>query len=206
MRTKLFFIFSIALILTINTNAQLKWGIRGGVTSSNVKLTNSTDANYVIEYNKGNYGWHAGLIGQVKVINFFVQPELLFSTSKFDLSYKDKSYPSNNQLGEQKIRKLDLPVMIGFKLAVFKLQAGPVASLVLSSQSDLLDDKDIDQNLKQATIGFQAGIGLELSALLIDFKYEGNLSKLGDGMTIKNTDVKFDQRMRQFVFSIGYLF
>jgi hypothetical protein len=206
MKTRLLIICIVVLSFSFNLNAQLSWGIRGGVTSSNINLSNNTGSDYKIDYNKGGYGWHAGLIGKLKAASFFIQPELLFSTSKVDLAYKDLRNSANNKLGELKIRKLDLPVMLGFKVAAFKFQAGPIATLVLASESDLLDEKKIDQNLKSTTFGYQAGLGVELNALLIDFKYEGNLSKLSDGMDINGTGINTDQRMSQFVFSIGYLF
>jgi hypothetical protein len=205
MKNKLLFIAAIFVLASVSTQAQISWGLRGGINSSNMN-TNITSSSYDLEYNKGDFGWHAGVIGQLKVLKFFVQPELLFSTSKFDLKYTDKNNSSNNGLGSQTIRKLDLPVMVGFKLAIFKLQVGPVATLVLNSTSDLLDENNIDQNLNSFTIGYQAGIGVELNALLLDFKYESNLSFLGDGMVIGGDEVQFDQRMSQVVFSIGYLF
>lgn len=205
MNTKLIIISFLVFALSYNIKGQLTWGLRGGVTSSNIDMSVKSN-NYIIDYNKGNYGWHAGLIGQFKAAKFFVQPELLFSTAKFDLAYKNTTNSTDNELGEQKIRKIDLPILVGFKLSIFKLQAGPVATWILASQSDLLDEKKIDQSFYTSTIGYQAGIGVELSSLLIDFKYESNVSKLSDEITIKDISVKTDQRMSQFIFSIGYLF
>lgn len=204
MKTKLFLITILVITFSVSLKAQLSWGLRGGVSSSNVSITNSSAGSTEIEYSKGNYGWHAGLIGQIKIIKLFVQPELLFSTAKLDLAYKVTG--QSTELGEQKIRKLDLPIMIGVKLAAFKLQAGPVGTWVLTSKSDLLDEKNIEQNFKSFTVGYQAGIGIELSALLLDFKYEGSLSKLSDEIEFGSTKVSTDQRMSQFIFSIGYLF
>jgi hypothetical protein len=206
MKTKLLILSILVLTFSINLQAQFSWGLRGGVTSSNMNLSDNGTSSTQLTYDKGTFGWHVGLIGQVKVAKIFVQPELLFSTAKFDLKYTNINDPSQNKLGEQKIRKLDLPVMLGFKVAIFKLQAGPVGTLILNSKSDLLDEKKIDQNLQSVTFGYQAGVGLELSSLLLDFKYEGNLSKLGNEVKFNTTKVKTDQRMRQFVFSIGYLF
>jgi hypothetical protein len=205
MKNRFLAITILLFFITLSIQAQLSWGIRGGVSSSNMN-SDFSNSRYEIIYDKGDYGWHAGLIGQLKIAKLFIQPELLFSTSKLDLAYKDKNNSSKNGLDHQKFRKLDVPVMVGFKIAIFKLQVGPIATWLLSSKSDLLDKNNIDQNLNSFTIGYQAGIGLELNTLLLDFKYESNLSTMGDGMNIGGTDVKFDQRMNQLVFSIGYLF
>ena len=70
----------------------------------------------------------------------------------------------------------------------------------------MLDNYDIEQEFSAATLGYQAGVGLELANLLVDVKYEGNLSKLGDGVTIAGRDYSFDQRMSQWILSVGFLF
>jgi hypothetical protein len=204
MKTKFLLIVLFFVAFNLTTDAQIKWGIRAGISSSNMKLDKISNNGYTLEYNKGNYGWHAGLIGKIKVLKLFVQPELLYSTSNVDISYSSSG--SNKEYGSQKFQKIDLPVMVGFKVAIFKLQVGPVGTLMLNSKSKLLDKNNVDQNVQGATIGFQAGIGVELTSLLLDFKYEGNLSKLGSGMNVDGTNVNFDQRMHQFIFSVGYLF
>ena len=206
MKTKNLVLLATILFLSVTLNAQFKIGIRAGISSSDIKLKNYKTDQYELEYSKGNYGYHFGIISQLKIAKLYLQPELLFSTAKSDIAYKDLLDPKNNKIGRQNFNKIDIPVIVGFKVAIFKLQAGPVATFILNTKSDLLKEKKIEQNLKGATIGYQAGIGVELSSLLLDVKYEGNLSKLGSSMERNGTKVNFDQRMSQFLFSIGYLF
>jgi hypothetical protein len=187
--------------------AQLKFGIRGGINSAYVKPAKFDNQDYLLEYKSGDIGFHFGVMGQLKIGSFFVQPEILFSTASTDIQLSDLSNPSAaKQIGEQKFNKLDVPIIAGFKLGPLKLQAGPVGTVMLKSKSDLLEENGISQAYKGATFGYQAGIGLELTSLLIDIKYEGNLSKLGDGVTILGQDFYFDQRMNQLILSIGFLF
>jgi hypothetical protein len=206
MKTKSLVLLVTFIFLAAISNAQLKIGLRAGISSSNVKLKNYTSTQYELEYKKGNYGYHFGVIAQLKIKKFYLQPELLFTTAKSDIAYKDLVNPSNSQIGRQNFNKIDIPVILGYKIAIFKLQAGPVATFMLYSKSDLLKEKNITQDYKGATFGYQAGVGVELSSLLIDFKYEGNLSKLGSGMNVNGTNVNFDQRMSQLIFSLGFLF
>lgn len=188
-------------------NAQVKFGIRGGINSAYVKPKTFNNPNYLIEYESGDLGFHFGGVAQIKIAKFFIQPELLFSTANTDIKLTDLDDPSTvESIGEQKFNKLDVPIIAGFKLGAFKLQAGPVATVQLKSKSDLLKENGIQQAYKGATIGFQAGVGLELSSLLIDVKYEGNLSQLGDGVKIGGQTFNFDQRMSQLILSIGFLF
>lgn len=209
MKNRLIFLF-LFIFCMLNVNAQLSFGIRGGVNSSNVKLNDFGGRDYQLKYNRGALGFHIGGIAQIKLLNFFIQPELLYTQTKNDVSLA--TWNSVNaewgvpELGEQRFSKIDIPIIAGMKFGPLKLQAGPVATMMLKSKSDLLDNYDIEQEFSAATLGYQAGVGLELANLLVDVKYEGNLSKLGDGVTIAGRDYSFDQRMSQWILSVGFLF
>ena len=203
MKKKHLILGSIFIMVIMPLHAQLSFGVRGGFNTSTVKLSDNNVSGYELNYDKGNFGYHFGVMGQLKVLGVFIQPELLFTTTKSSLAVK---HLGKTTYGDQNFYKLDLPVIVGVKLGPLKLQAGPVASAPLGTKSQVLDDIGLSQKLKGATVGFQAGAGLQLSSLLLDIKYEGNLSKLGDGMTINSQQVNFDQRVSQVIFSIGYLF
>lgn len=203
-----FFISLIILSCLVQTgSAQFKFGIRGGINSATVKPPDFDNSDYSIEYKSGDVGFHLGAMGQLKLGSFVLQPELLFSTAKTDIKLTDLSGSTAvEEIGKQKFNKLDLPVIAGVKLGPVKLQLGPVATVQLNSKSDLLEENGIEQAYKGMTIGYQAGLGLELSSLLIDVKYEGNLSQFGDGVIIAGQTFNFDQRMSQLILSLGFLF
>jgi hypothetical protein len=206
MKTRLAIFTVILLCMAQFSEAQIKFGIRGGINSARVKLKDFYSQDYKLEYAKGDPGYHFGVMSQIKLLGIFVQPEILFTTAKNDVQITDLVNGSDPDPGKQKFYKLDVPVIVGYKLGPLKLQAGPVGTFMLGSKSPLLDKYNMEQNFKGATFGFQAGVGLELSSLLVDVKYEGNLSRLGDGVNIGGEQFNFDQRMSQWIFSIGYLF
>jgi hypothetical protein len=207
MKAKKLILIAVITSFAFSVHAKINIGIRAGISSSTVKLKDYNNADYQLGYKSGDLGYHFGVIGQVKVLKFFVQPELLFSVAKTAVTYKDLTGSNDTlQYGKQAFYKLDLPIMVGIKLRALKLQVGPVVTWQISSKSTLLDKYNINPDLKAATIGYQAGIGLELGSLLLDVKYEGSLSKLGAGMNIGGTQVNFDQRMSAWIGSIGYFF
>jgi hypothetical protein len=148
-------------------------------------------------------GYHLGVVSQWQMHHVFVQPELLFCSIRNDI-YIDGS--GNEELTELELNKIDLPVMVGLKWNTFKIQAGPVTSVLINDKSELTDITGFDLLLKRATIGFQAGFGFDVSKLSLDFKYEGSLSSLGDGIRVGNEVFEFDPRSRQLIFSIGLFF
>jgi hypothetical protein len=206
MKTRLVIFTAILLCMVQFSEAQIKFGIRGGINSARVKLKDYTNIDYDLAYAKGDPGYHFGVMSQIKLLGIFVQPEVLFTVAKNDIQVTDHLNSTPPEAGKQKFYKLDVPVIVGYKLGPLKLQAGPVGTFMLGSKSPLLDKYNMEQDFKGATFGFQAGVGLELSSLLVDVKYEGNLSRLGDGVNIGGERFNFDQRMSQWIFSIGYLF
>ena len=188
MKNKLVTLLLMSLLTTSLAFSQIKFGIRGGINSS--KMNSSTEVNtgdYKIKCpNYSVIGYHVGLISQIKLFSFFLQPELLYSSIRNDLDV----YDLNSQIlmkplqCKQNLNRIDIPVMIGFKLKILKLEAGPVASFMISNNSDLETITEYDMQWNKATIGYQAGIGLDIGKIALDVKYEGNLSKLGTGITL----------------------
>lgn len=204
MKFKYIALIVITLLFWSTTQAQIKFGIRAGLNSSRVKLNEFDNTDYTLDYKSSKVGFHVGGIAQLKMGMIVIQPELLFTLAKTDVSLYDIANDST-AIGRQSFNKIDLPIIFGIKFGPLKLQVGPVASIILKSKSDLLDDHNINYSMKGATFGYQAGIGLELGSLLLDVKYEGSLSKLGDGITIAGQQFNFDQRLNQIILSIGYL-
>ena len=66
---------------------------------------------------------------------------------------------------------------------------------------------DYKEEFNGATWGYQIGVGLDiLKKVTIDLKYEGNLSKLADGVKIGDQTMNFDSRNSQFVATLGFFF
>ena len=186
--------------------SQMRLGIRAGVNSTRIKTNDFHNDKYKIVFTGGaRTGFHAGIVTQLEIGNVFLQPELLFSSIRNDIRI-DNLLSGDEDLTELELNKIDIPLMIGYKWDVFKIQAGPVASVLIKDKSQLTDITGYDLLMKKATVGFQAGIGFDVSKLAFDLKYEGSLSKLDDGITIGDEKFEFDARSSQLIFSIGLFF
>jgi hypothetical protein len=109
---------------------------------------------------------------------------------------------NNNATIETNFNRLDIPMMVGLKmLGFFRVQAGPIASILLD-QSFGEDPIAATQNInyRSSTIGYQAGIGLDLGNLILDAKYESSLGKMAESVAGFQTD----QRQTQLVISAGF--
>ena len=215
-------ILSIALLgFTLNSSAQdFSWGPKLSISSPSFKLKdvqnigNGSDAIQLLEDTDPVLGYQLGVFARVSLLGIYVQPEVLFSNAKSEIQFTDV-LDENEELvdviGEVKLNKIDVPVMFGKRfLKFFRINAGPVFTLLLSQdvdQASISDSyTDIETNYKNATVGAQIGAGLDLSILTIDLRYEMGLQSISDGIKIGETEFSADQRLNQFLVSVGIKF
>jgi hypothetical protein len=201
---KLLLLSCFAVVMTLSAQSQIKFGVRGAVTSSTVEADKVSANGYTIEsVNDAKVGFQIGVVSQIQIQKLFIQPELLLSTSGGVLKVSDVN---GSRLNDQRVTKVDIPVLVGGKMGPLRLGVGPVASIMVKSKSDLNDYDQFDDKFKKATWGYQVGAGLDIWKLAFDVKYEGNLSRWGDKVMIGNQDVSFDRRISQWVFGVALFF
>ena len=199
------------------TNAQFAVGLRAGLNSTAVQvdeiIQSSTGIDeYKLSAGEANVGFHFGAMARVGIISFYVQPEFLFSSTSSGVKVEDL-ISGVVSIQNQSFKKIDIPILFGkkFGLDVFavRVQAGPVASILLSGESvfDNISNVQPMDELEKATWGFQAGVGVDLFEKIgLDVKYESGLSGLGDGVTIAGINTTFDSRTSQWIASVAYYF
>lgn len=196
-------------VLMLNTaDAQFKYGIRvGGATTDISTQDILTQDDLKLAFRDAGFGIHFGAFARVKLGPVYVQPELLYNSFSTEYTLDDLSDPNQAQeLLTETYRNLDIPIMIGWKAGMFRIQAGPVGSILLSKTTDLTEIDTFEEAASNLTFGYQAGVGVDIGKILLDVKYEGSLSKFGDGITIGGQDFTFDGRVSRFVFTLGFAF
>jgi len=198
------FLISIILVMICGiTQSQIKLGIRAGLSTASYTASDYNDVNYSIKkLGDAEYGYHFGLIGQVKLFGIFVQPELLLTSASNSYRLNDIYYKSETKINN-KTYNLEFPIIFGYKIGLAKLEAGPVGSILLYNSSS---NSSYNYNFNSATWAFQVGAGLELFKFTADLKYEFGLSNLGSGVTINGHEYPFAPKVSQLIFSIGYFF
>lgn len=195
------------LLLGLSTLSQaqiFQLGPRFGVSSSNLRVEQVTNANLqTISQSDARLGFHAGLYSRVMVLGFYVQPELLFTSTSSEIAINSASGTTVSQMN---FAKLDVPVMVGkrfFRIA--RVNAGPVFSTLLKAdvrQGNITED--ISSQYKSASVGFQFGVGVDLWKLNADLKYEGSFSALSNSVTIQGQNFAASTRPSQFILSLGW--
>ncbi|HEY9117898.1 MAG TPA: outer membrane beta-barrel protein [Roseivirga sp.] len=194
---KLLFV-CLMMAIGFGASAQFSLGPRVTLISSNLDLREDV-AN--VQAGNAEFGFQYGLFMRLKVpvVGLYVQPELLFSKTESTIT-------SGAQDVDLSFNRVDVPVMIGGKIGPLRINAGPSFSFLTSAESDVAGTvSDIKDNYSNTTVGFQAGIGIDIMKFVIDLKYEGSLSeKFGDQITVSGNSFSTDERPNQVVLGIGF--
>ncbi len=209
---------ALPFFMVSQSQAQIKFGIKAGLTSTSINadevyddVNNADIQSLKVKGKNANVGFQGGVFSRITIINFYIQPELLFTSTSGEVEVTTLFADNQTEsvIKDQKFRQIDFPIMLGYKFGPVRLQAGPVGTIMLDSDPALsmVETLEVKEEFNGATWGYQVGVGLDiLKKVTIDVKYEGNLSKLGDGVKIAGENRNFDSRNSQFIATVGIFF
>src|SRR5665648_425367 len=126
-----------ALLLAAPLFSQVQFGLKAGVstdfTFTNLDLSQA-NVDVVLENAKSaEWGFQGGAFLRASFAGLYIQPELLLATATNTLTYSGvvDGAPVDEIL-EQKFTKVNIPLLVGFKLAFFRINAGPAASFLIN--------------------------------------------------------------------------
>lgn len=196
-------VLMLIVLTAVPAFSQIKFGVKAGA-STDFTFTNQTFANAdaVIDNAKNaEWGIQGGVFVRASLGNVYLQPELLLATATNSLTYQEGTNPE--VIYNQKFNKVNIPVLVGFKVSFLRINVGPAASFLIGEPKELLDG----ESYKKATFGYQAGVGVDLfKKISLDARYEGNLNQFGNEVTIGGETFKLDDRTGALVLSVGWIF
>jgi len=218
---KLILIVAVLFITNATYSQFFSWGLKAGLSSAKLKFddfsgafdaSNPLNSSVKFSPSSSKMGFHIGAFTRIKILAIYLQPELYFASSGSEIDINDPALTSLKTVATVKYNKMDIPILVGFKLGPARVNLGPVASMNFSSKSDVVDAyksaiEDYTNINNFVTWGAQVGAGVDiLKKLTVDLRYEFGLSKLGDTIKIGNTNFGTDQRQNIFLLSVGYIF
>lgn len=188
----------LTVLLTMSVaGAQGKFVVKGGLDYTS--FTPSTNIDYVIN---SSTGFHAGFGYQVRVplIGLAIQPEILYSQKKFELT----GDISNQNNGIYSLSYVEVPVNIqwGINLLVMRpfIFASPYISYALSKSGEF-ENYSWD-NLNRFDYGAGLGLGLEIWKFQVTGKYNWSMKSFDNNGDLEIGDSKFSG----FQLSVGLMF
>lgn len=205
MRKSIF--LALALLTSTISYAQfVNIGPKVGFSSSKLTMEEAE----LIRSGASTIGFHAGAFVRISFVGLYLQPEVLFTSSGGRIEVRDQVEDTFEEIQELNYNKIDVPIMIGAKLGdVLRINAGPTFSYILKedarSEGAVATTQEVSTNYENATVGYQLGIGLDIGKIVIDARYEDNLSKLGDSVRFGNRTFDTDYRNSQYMVSLGFM-
>ena len=185
------------LTIGLGAMAQVDFGPRINLTSTKLDISENVAD---VKSGDAQFGYQLGafLRIQVPVIGIYVQPEALFSKQSSQVTL-------NSETADLTFNQIDVPVMIGFKLGPVRLNAGPSFRFLNGADLEVPGNptEDVKEYYKSSTVGYQAGVGIDIAKFVFDLKYEGSFSEINEQVT-NLSPVAIDQRVSQLVFGVGF--
>ena len=150
-----FFLIVVLLGFTGVVNAQLvTFGLKAGVNTTtdvfkNVSLTNDEGKGYDIINNKAKVGFLAGAYARVSILGFFVQPELYYAQSSTEITLQEIGTTTVSK-EVNKLNTLNIPILFGTKFGPLRVNAGPVATIILGNTNIVDNVSGLDQDMDKA--------------------------------------------------------
>lgn len=198
------------LLICIYSTAQVRFGLRLGLSTSQLEaedfnIIQNGSERFTLALKDAQYGVHGGIVIQAEIGNVILQPEVLFNSNSAKFTLNDFQNPGE-VAREEKYQYLDIPVMLGYRLAFLRLHAGPVGHIFLNSTSNITDVDGFKEDFEGLTLGWQGGLGLDIGPIAVDLRYEGNFNKFGDHISFGGEEYAFSQSPARFIAAVSYMF
>ncbi|RYC50182.1 outer membrane beta-barrel protein [Flagellimonas olearia] len=176
------------------------FGIKAGLSyNKNGDLISSVgdSGQDIVDGGEGKTGYHVGFWGKLDFPKIYLRPELVYSKTK-------SSYEVDGDSQDYDISKLDLPVLLGYKIiGPLHIFAGPAFQYTLKNDLGDLEVEDVQNDF---TVGLNTGVGVNLGKVGLDVRYERGFSKneaefIGDNIT--DISGRVDSRPSQVIFALS---
>jgi hypothetical protein len=189
----------LVIFLAACVHAQsIEAGVKAGINVSTLsKAPNLGDAN-------STTGFVFGGFVRTSAAGFFIQPEILLTQRRGVFTDDSSKLTVTNTL-----TYLDVPLLFGYKLAVFRFSAGPNFQFLMSANQDapaILKDPNFSKNnFNSTSVGFQLGVGVNLGKINLDARYDGSIGDLGKTITTQSgQQINYSTRANMFQLTLGY--
>jgi hypothetical protein len=195
MKLSVFVLFLVAFVSTANAQF-LKIGPTFGANLQKIDSKSFKDGYQL--------GYYAGAFVELKLgSRFQLQPELIFSETKFDQAdeFRDvyKNLLNVDSLSKIKMQQLSIPVLLNFKIAnILAIQAGPQFSLIMDKNKTLL--KNSGDAFTDGDFAMVGGVKLMLGKLRVTGRYVLGMNNIND----INKEDKWKSQTAQL--GVGFVF
>jgi hypothetical protein len=161
MKTRILFFIAVLMVATVSLQAQIKYGVKGGVNFQNI--TGKNDVGDKLE-NSLKFGFHGGAFADIPIApDFYFEPGLQFSTKgcKYDITTDIK--------GSTTLSYIEMPLNLIFRPQLGKgyiiVGFGPYVAYGVKGKMKNLDTDDVTDIIFQNKVAEDDPVGTYMRAL-----------------------------------------
>lgn len=197
---KIILIMCLAFGMSQISNAQLAFGIKGGINYNSNSVEGISGAGQdLFGGAKSKTGYHIGVWSRLKVpvLGLYVRPELVYTNLENEVFYNQAAKVTTHTF-----QKIDVPVLLGKKIfGIGNVFIGPSFQYVLSSDFGIDDISSVDAD--GFTMGLQFGGGVEFGKLGIDVRWERGFSNIESSFVGNLGNANYDTRINQIIIGLS---
>lgn len=175
-----------------SAQARVQLGVRAGITSQDLDLTDVDFVNSTTEEidhfsTDSRFGFHAAVVSRIRLtalgrgalgLGLFFQPEVIYSQNNYKIQKNGVDEHGNNEpVSKIRMQSVDVPLLLSGKLSIIRVQAGPVIN-VLYKTSSVKGDIDMTAT-KRPAVGYSLGVSVDVfGGFVIDGRYNGQFNRL----------------------------
>ena len=149
-----------------------------------------------------DFGYQLGFLARFNLPILYIQPELMYTSHRFTMNLE------GDASAKVSMKNLELPVMVGMKIAFLRVMAGPVFNLMNDTKNKLKKTSmAVTADITRPLVSYQLGAGIELGHIGFDVRYGGQF-KRADMTVVKGENPASSGKlgMNQWQFTLSYLF
>lgn len=209
----------------------INFGMKAGFNSSMFIVNELKIKDVTIDEVQNNYkiGYFGSIFMRINIKNHFLQPEVSYNVSKCELEF-DKLGSQHPDIApdyaavESVLHSIDIPLLYGYNVVNkgpygMSIFAGPKLRYLWGKQNEItfknFDQKGIDERLFPFNISAVIGVGVNISRIFFDFRYEHGLSNMSKQITYDSinsdgstgrSNIVFRRHDSALSFSVGFMF
>jgi len=185
---------------TASAKGPIRFGVRGGLQTQSIRA--SKDEVLGLFGADKDFGYQLGVMVRFDMPIMFVQPELMYSSHRFTMNMED------GVSGKVSLKNVELPVMVGAKVAFLRVMAGPVFNLMNDTRNKMgRTTMAVNSDITRSLLAYQLGVGVELGKIIFDVRYGGQFKKAEQTVIVGENQARtYKLGMNQWQFNVGYFF
>lgn len=209
-------------------NRKVNFGIKAGFNSSMFMVSEFKIKDVTIDEIQNNYeiGYFGAVFMRVNIKKHFIQPEVSYNVSKCEIVF-DKLGSQHPDIApdyasvESVIHSIDIPLLYGYNVVKegpygMSIFVGPKLRYIWGKRNEItfdnFDQKGIQERLHPFNASAVIGVGVNISRIFFDFRYEQSLFNISKSVTYdaigsaETSKIIFHRRDSALSFSLGVIF